>query len=82
MHFEKSRGFYGDDAKPFEVKLTEVNGKQEWAMRSLDDSTYDKVVSLLNDGLSQNEIAKELDVNKSTVSRYAKKLREQVNVKF
>ena len=44
-----------------------------WSYRSVDVSTYDKVVGLLKEGLSVTEIATELEINKSTVSRHAKK---------
>ncbi len=75
VHFEKSRGFYGEDAVPFEARLmTDEHGRQTWATRSLDDSTFDKVVDLARDeNLNATEIAKELGVHKSTVSRHLKK---------
>jgi len=37
------------------------------------DSNYERAVELLNEGLSQKDVSEELDVNKSTVSRYKKK---------
>ena len=74
VHFEKSRGIYGDDVAPFEARLaTNQLGVSEWTTRSLEDSTFDKVVSLLADGLSQKDIAEELGINKSNVSRHANK---------
>lgn len=74
VNFEKSRGFYGEDAKSFEANFTTNQfGKPCWVMRSLEDSTYDKVVTLLNEGLSQTEIAGELSIHKSNVSRYTKR---------
>jgi putative DNA primase/helicase len=71
VHFEKNRGIYGDDVKPFEAKLT--NGENEesiWTTRTLEDSTYDKVVRLANEGLNKSEIATELDIHKSTAGRH------------
>lgn len=48
IHFEKSRGFYGKDAEPFEAKLiTDAHDRQTWAMSSLEDSTLERVVQLL-----------------------------------
>ncbi len=74
VHFEKFRGIHGDDVAPFEARLTtDAHGVATWATRSLEDTTFDKVVDLLNDGLSQKEIAEELGINKSNVSRHAKK---------
>jgi len=38
--------------------------------QSLEDSTYDSVCRLANEGLENWEICKELEIHKSTVSRY------------
>ena len=74
VHFEKSRGIYGDDVKPFEAMLiTGVDGKQQWVVSDLEENTTEKVVKLLGEGLSQNEIAAELKVSKGTVSKHKQK---------
>ena len=74
VKFTKSRGFYGEDAAPLEVALTtDIDGSQLWAYSSLEESTFTRVVGLANDGLSQADIAKELDVHRSTVCRHFKK---------
>ena len=39
----------------------------------MEDSTFDRVVTLANDGLSQKDIALELGVNKSNVSRHIRR---------
>lgn len=78
IHFEKSRGFHGNDAKPFDVKLvTNPNGMQEWVMKDLEESLTEKVAALLNDGVPQHEISKELNVTPGTVSKHKKKAIEQ-----
>src|SRR3990167_8678881 len=71
VKFEKARGFFGEDAQPFEARLIDENGIQSWLAQSLDDTTYLKVVSLLNKGMSQAEIAIELNIHKSGISRHA-----------
>jgi len=77
IHFEKARGLYGDDTKPFEVKLTtDQFGRQEWMMKPLEESTAEKVAALLNDGVAQNEIAELLGVTKGTVSKAKKRAQE------
>jgi putative DNA primase/helicase len=77
VHFEKSRGIYGDDVRPFEASLTTTpDGRMSWTTRSLEDSTLERVVALLNDGLSQKEVSIELGINKSNVSRHAKTAKE------
>lgn len=78
VHFEKSRGFCGADADPFESKLiTTPNGGVSWAVKSLEQSTYQKVVDLANEGLSQKNISDELELNKSTVCRHFKNAKEE-----
>jgi putative DNA primase/helicase len=73
VHFEKNRYLYGAEVIPFEAQLsTDSEGKQCWLTKSLELSTYDKVVSLTQEGLSQKEIADELDIHKATVSRHVK----------
>lgn len=78
VHFEKDRQFSGHAAKPFEARLT-VNDRDEdiWALRSLDGTTVDRVAALLVEGHTQKEIAAELGLNKSSVSRAAGKVRER-----
>ncbi|MFZ2315826.1 MAG: AAA family ATPase [Gammaproteobacteria bacterium] len=77
VRFEKARGFFGEDAQPFEARLIDESGRQAWVAQSLDDSTYIKVVSLSNEGMSQAEIAIELNIHKSGVSRYARRGKEE-----
>lgn len=77
LHFEKNRGFYGDDSKAREVTLvSDEKGETVWGWQHLNDSTFDRVVDLLNEGLSQKEVAVELEINKGTVSKYARKAKE------
>lgn len=65
MHFEKARGFAGEDAEPFEATLTSAG----WAVRKLDDALEDLAVALQRDGLSQREIAGETGKSPAMVNR-------------
>ena len=77
VHFRKSRNLAGKDVKPIEAELSPgPDGQLVWTWRDLDESTYAKVVGLANDGLRPVDIATELDVNKSTVSRHLKRARQ------
>lgn len=70
IHFEKARHLSGDNVAPIEAQLTtDAAGLCAWTWRPVADSTIDRVVGLANEGLSQVEIANELDINRSTVSR-------------
>jgi len=76
VRFEKARYIHGDDVQPFEVQLiTNQQGQQIWRTSKLEDSNFQKVTNLLNEGWSQQDIAEELKLNKGTVSRYTKRAR-------
>ena len=78
VHFEKARGIYGDDVAPFFAQLsTDEHGIQCWLTQSLEDSTFEKVISLHQEGLTQKEIAEEIGKNKSTVSRHLKQAKRE-----
>lgn len=77
VHFEKSRGIYGDDVKPFIAKLgTNAAGGRAWSMCDLEQSTLDKVIDLRREGISRTDIAEHLGIHKSTVSRHLKRAKE------
>lgn len=74
IHFEKYRNAAGEDAKPIEARLeTDGRGQLVWTWRTVEEGTYERVVALANDGLKPGEIAAELDINKSNVSRHMKR---------
>jgi hypothetical protein len=83
VHFEKYRNSSGNgEAKPIEVALaTDANGRISWTWRSVEDSTFDRVVGLHNDGLKPGEIAQELGIHKSRVSHHLKRARSEGKVK-
>lgn len=69
VHYEKHRGFFGDDALPFSATLMSDG---TWNTLDLEQSTAEKVVKLSDEGLTPKEIAEELGIHKSTVSRHLK----------
>jgi putative DNA primase/helicase len=74
VHFEKARGIYGDDTKPFEAKLlTDSTGRQEWTVLNLERSTAERLAALLTDGIPQKEIPEMLGLTKGAVSKAKKK---------
>jgi len=72
VHFEKNRGFHGEDAKAFETAL----GAGGWTMRDLADADMERVVLLAADSMSIRDIAKETGISKSRVDRMLRKARE------
>lgn len=78
IHFEKARGFTGADAEPIEASVVQsLGGGLSWCWRPLEDSTFERVVELARDGLQQADIARELEVNRSTVSRHIKRAKAE-----
>jgi hypothetical protein len=70
VHYEKSRGFFGEDARPFEVKRMDgPSGEAQWVMVAPETSIGDRVREMRKLGLSGHDIAKELGVGKSTIYR-------------
>lgn len=73
IHFEKSRGVIGDGVEPIACCKTE-NG---WTYSTLEETNYQRVVSLAGDGFKQKDIAEELGLSKSQVSKlYNKAIQE------
>lgn len=78
LTFEKARHLYGQSVDSLDCQLiTDEKGRQGWTIKPVSVSTYEKVLSLAQEGLNGNEIAQELDINKSTVSRYLKKGKQE-----
>ena len=77
LHFEKARGMVGDEAKPILCQLTDSG----WIVTALENSNYERVVELANDGLKGFEIAEELDLSKGYVSKLLKKAKALGEVK-
>ncbi|WP_197692595.1 AAA family ATPase [Geobacter sp. DSM 9736] len=77
VHFEKARGLFGDDTKPFEAQLTTTpDGQQAWTIKPLDESTAEKVAKLLNEGVEQKDIPEMLGIHKGSVSKAKKRAQE------
>lgn len=74
--FTKSRGLTGEAVEGLEMQLGGTDDRATWTFRTVESSTYDRVVALAKEGLSQSEIANELELNKSNVSRHMRKARE------
>lgn len=78
VHFKKARGFCGDEAEPFSAQFKSLeNGGGIWTTDGVQETKYERVVSLLSEGCKQSEVAAKLHMNKSSISRYAQKAREE-----
>lgn len=76
IHFEKNRGFAGKEAQAFNARMIIESDRQTWARESILDSSFNRCVLLANNGASQTEIAEQLGINKSNVSRHLSKAKE------
>lgn len=66
VHYTKSRGFYGDDAVPFEARLTD----SQWSVSEIIAPDGDAAIHKLHaEGVSFREIAARLGMSKSAVAR-------------
>lgn len=74
--FTKARNLTGADAESLELKLGGDEDRAVWSWRTVESSTYDRIVALTKEGLKPGDICAELDINKSTVSRHLRKARE------
>jgi len=75
LSFTKARHLVGDAAQSLEVALQGDETRAQWSYRTLETSTYQRVVALTLEGLSGRDIAEELKINKSNVSRHQKAAR-------
>jgi len=57
VHFEKARGFYGDDARSFEARYEERDGVALWTRTEIADAEIGRVVELLRGGMSRSRPA-------------------------
>jgi putative DNA primase/helicase len=70
VHYEKSRGFFGDDARSFEVKMSSGrSGEAIWTVTDAEASIEARALAMLSDGMSMRDIAEETGLSKSTVQR-------------
>lgn len=77
VHFSKSRSLYGKDVQAFEATLTTgPDSKACWAARYVEDALEQRVRELLDQGLTQAEIAEELNINRSKVGRIKRSLED------
>jgi putative DNA primase/helicase len=79
VHYEKARGFHGDDARPFEALLESTDANQQWQVKDMEDSLLEQIKMLSAEGLSQRDIAKEANCSLSMVNRLLKKSKQVGN---
>jgi hypothetical protein len=76
VHLKKARGIFGTDATPFEARLAVEQGKAVWTTSALRDLEVEQVLDMSQARMSVRDIAAELGIGKSKVSRLQVKLKE------
>ena len=76
VHFEKARHLVGDQLNPFEAQF-DPSAPGGWRVEGLEGSIDARIVEMLGMGLSVTDIAREVELNKSNVSRRIHAMREQ-----
>jgi hypothetical protein len=80
VDYEKARGFYGDDAKAFEVRMAAgPSGEAVWTFADSEISRDTRISELSAIGMSVRDIAAELGIPSSTV-HYRLKHAQQTRV--
>lgn len=80
VQFEKARHLSGTDARDLEAALAQdERGRQAWTWKDAELGMTERILALHAEAadLTQVEIARELGVNRSTVSRALKKAKQQ-----
>lgn len=77
LEFTKARNLTGGDAESLEFTLGGDEERAQWAWRTCEASIMERVASRAKDGLTPGEIATEMGIHKSSVSRHLKSAREQ-----
>ncbi|MGH8533176.1 MAG: hypothetical protein ACREV1_10765 [Gammaproteobacteria bacterium] len=81
VHYEKCRELRGKEVLPIEAKLIEdAQGKQIWTTRPVEESIYDRVTGLAQEGVPQSDISEELGVPHYKVSRLIKRAKQDGKV--
>jgi putative DNA primase/helicase len=73
IHYEKARGFHGDDAKAFEASIRQEENKITWLVKEIENVLFDQALELKEQGYTQRDIAADLNISLSSVNRLLKK---------
>ena len=68
--FEKSRSFFGPDARPFELQMSSgVGGESVWTVTDSEVSQNTQAAELFSRGLSVRDVAEAMEISKSQAHR-------------
>jgi putative DNA primase/helicase len=71
IHFTKFRGFFGEDALPFEASMsTGEDGLPLWTMSDIELSGYERAAELFAEGCDVLAVKEELGISRATAFRW------------
>lgn len=69
----KGRHLHGEDAAELDLMLTIENGVARWTFKEAEASNTERILTLIDEGLSDSMIAEELGIHRSTAHRARRK---------
>jgi len=70
IHFDKARGLQGEAIEPIEAHLqTDHLDVARWTWRPLRDTTFERLVALMQEGLNASQAGRELGLTNGTTYR-------------
>ena len=76
IHYEKARGLQGEAIEPIEARIqTDRLGVARWDWRPLHQSTFDRLVALIHEGLNAHQAGRELGLSHGATYRLRNKAR-------
>lgn len=80
VEYEKSRGFYGDAAKSFDIRMSAgPSGEALWTVSDPEVSIESRALEFFREGMSVRDVADELGMSKSRAHRLKNACREMEN---
>jgi putative DNA primase/helicase len=80
MSFAKGREVFGGDEEPMVLRMAIRDGRVQWRHEAVRDVRRDRVRELIDAGMKNKEIAREIGVTPGRVSQIVKELKREGNV--
>ena len=76
IHFEKTRGFFGDETLPIVATFSDDKINHPlWTWGKSEVSTQERVMRMSDEGMTRKEIAKDLGISRQAVHQHLQKMK-------
>jgi len=75
IHFEKVRGLHGAASEPIEARIRTGDAGARWEWRPLDQTSLDRLVALMQEGLNAHQAGRELGLSTGMTYRLRNRAR-------